>query len=639
MGALTAVLALIGLGAASGCASVPFLGSDPAAPRDRATRFDRFADEVLLELADTAPILERVALERALPPEASLASPPGADVADEARRLEVRERLVRRALARLADEFAPERFRDPLRAEAARVLRRDLRWLADRGEDGAPLGEGDDGLRPPTISPWSGAPFAAPSVFAREQAARTEDDLGRWKARVLGAAALLRDRVGPDAPLTRWADATSPARSAPVVAAMLDDLSRLRPALGTAGSTDALFGPLAEALRALQESTGEDARRVRFARGELRAIGAAFDGLEARLSALRQEITRDMTAPTVAPLDGAERRRWLDVLRGAAGRDADPNALIEIARAELRRVTDETAEALDVDPRDQVAVREMFERIRAEAQRVGGGDGDVARTPEEVWGDVGDALDRLVAAPHPAAPVVAVTSRSFERPRGRWAPFVPGDLRRADDPLARPPVHLTARARDPLGNRVTAEAEALRYGLPGRALCDAYRRDARDRPRVVRAHPYEGFEEGWALYAAAEALRVGTYDPADGGVGVRVQEAFALGALLVDLGLHGRGWSTEQAVDTLLELTPMSVLEARETVLRAIAHPGRSALPAIGLLRIRVLRAGVEELLGDGFDAPEFHAALLRGGPVPLAEIDQRNERWLAARERERDGQ
>ena len=552
------------LAVAAGCAGVPFLGSDPAAPRDRAARFDRFADEVLLELADTAPILERIALERILPPEAALEASRGADVAAEERRLEVRERLVRRALSRLDDEFAPDRFRDPDRAEAARVLRRHLRDLADLASDGTPLGEGSDGLRPPVLSPWSGVPFAAPSVFARE-----------------AHAAAIRD---------------------------------------------------------LRESTGEDPRRVRFARAELRTIGAAFDGLEARLDELQGEIARDVTAPTVAPLDGAERRRWLAVLRGAAGRDADPTALVEIARAELRRVTDEMATALDVDPRDQVAVRALFERLRAEAQRFEA-DGDATRSPADIWDEVRGALDRLVAGPRPDAPMTAVTAEPFERPRGRWAPFVAGDLRPAGDPLARPPIHLAARPRDSLANRITAEAEALRYGLPGRGLVDAYRRAAVDRPRVVRAFAHEGFEEGWALYAAAEALRLGAYEPADGGVGVRVQESFALGALLVDLGLHGRGWSTEQAVDTLLELTPMSVLEARETVLRAIAHPGRSALPAIGMLRIRVLRTGVEELLGDDFDAPEFHAALLRGGPVPLGEIDARNERWLAARESSEGGE
>ena len=377
---------------------------------------------------------------------------------------------------------------------------------------------------------------------------------------------------------------------------------------------------------------------MRCARAELRTIGAAFDGLEARLDELQGEIARDVTAPTVAPLDGAERRRWLAVLRGAAGRDADPTALVEIARAELRRVTDEMATALDVDPRDQVAVRALFERLRAEAQRFEA-DGDATRSPADIWDEVRGALDRLVAGPRPDAPMTAVTAEPFERPRGRWAPFVAGDLRPAGDPLARPPIHLAARPRDSLANRITAEAEALRYGLPGRGLVDAYRRAAVDRPRVVRAFAHEGFEEGWALYAAAEALRLGAYEPADGGVGVRVQESFALGALLVDLGLHGRGWSTEQAVDTLLELTPMSVLEARETVLRAIAHPGRSALPAIGMLRIRVLRTGVEELLGDDFDAPEFHAALLRGGPVPLGEIDARNERWLAARESSEGGE
>ncbi|MEL6715113.1 MAG: DUF885 family protein, partial [Planctomycetota bacterium] len=243
-------------------------------------------------------------------------------------------------------------------------------------------------------------------------------------------------------------------------------------------------------------------------------------------------------------------------------------------------------------------------------------------------------LDALVAPPLPALHLASATSRSFERPRGRWAPFVRGDLSPADDPRARPALHLARRSRDPLANRLLEEPEALRYGLPGHGLVDAYRRAARDTPLAVRAVSRPTFEEGWSLYATAEAAALGLYAPEDDGLGWRIQELVALASILVDVGLHDRGWSTEQAVETALELTPLTELAARELVLRAECEPGRAALPGIGLLRMRALRAYVEEALGDAFDAPAFHRALLLGGPVPMAEADRRIERWLDAEPR-----
>ena len=190
---------------------------------------------------------------------------------------------------------------------------------------------------------------------------------------------------------------------------------------------------------------------------------------------------------------------------------------------------------------------------------------------------------------------------------------------------------LTPRERDPLASRLLWEAEAVRYGPVGRGLSDAFRRVASSTPLLLRVARREAFEEGWALYATAEAARVGLYVPQDGGLGWRVQECIAYASILVDIGLHDRGWSEDQAVGTLLELTPLTEAHAREIALRAVAEPSRIALPGLGLLRLRALREHVEETLGDAFDAPRFHRALLDGGPLPLAETDRRIERWLSA--------
>ncbi|MGB0330720.1 MAG: DUF885 family protein [Planctomycetota bacterium] len=165
--------------------------------------------------------------------------------------------------------------------------------------------------------------------------------------------------------------------------------------------------------------------------------------------------------------------------------------------------------------------------------------------------------------------------------------------------------------------------------MPGRAVVDAYRRAATAVPPVVRWRTREAFEEGWGLYAVEAAARSGLLAEVDGGFGRIAQELCAFAAMLTDLGIYGDGWSREQAMAFLLEVTPLPEAAAEHLVTRCFSHPGRAALPAIGLLRFRSLRRGVEAALGGRFEVAAFHAALLEGGPVPMGEIDLRIQSWL----------
>ena len=209
-----------------------------------------------------------------------------------------------------------------------------------------------------------------------------------------------------------------------------------------------------------------------------------------------------------------------------------------------------------------------------------------------------------------------------------------GDLAPTADPAARGAVYLAPRERDPSVPRWLRDAEALRYGVPGEALLDAFRREATATPLHLRVTPREAFSGGWGLYAATACVKEGGVSLGDGGFGVAAQELVAFVGLAVDVGLHDRGWSHRQAIDAVLQWTPLPEFAAKELVLRSICDPGRVALPAIGLLRFRTLRTTVTELLGDAFDAAGFHAALLEGGPIPMSELDARIDRWLQLQRR-----
>ena len=294
--------------------------------------------------------------------------------------------------------------------------------------------------------------------------------------------------------------------------------------------------------------------------------------------------------------------------------------------AEIEQITLQIGEVLGA-PADLARVRAAFDAIRRRERELPGP--ERFRTPVVVWNAVNPAIGDFVSGPLPEIALDVDAARTFERPHGRWSPYVRGNLVPARDPRARPFVFLESRSRDPSVPRWLVEAEALRYGIPGHALLDSFRRAATGVPDILRTQEREAFEGGWGLYAARETLAEDLIEFDDGGFGVLAQELAAFLALSVDLGIHDRGWSYSQALDTVTEWTPLPEIAAREIVLRAISEPGRSALPAIGLLRMRTLRTAIEGVLGSAFDAPQFHRAIVEGGPLPMRELDGRIERWL----------
>ena len=625
-GSLLIALALV----AGGCGSLPFLGGDLGAPQSRAARFDRFERELAMGLADTAPPMERLRRE------AQLASALGGPIASTAprwsgeRRLAARRTLTSSALDRLTEQFPPARL-DAQRATAARALLLDLRRELDLEDaDEIPSREvlesaGRARLDP--MTPWRGAILQAPSILAREQPARSEADIARWLGEL--------DRMAfepvdlSDLSPRVYIEAFGP-RAVHVAAAVTDDLARMAAAAGTGDVSDPFIGPLGDAVRALPAPQAD-----RFVgRSRQRMLRALQSRVSARLGAartlLRQlEGRRDQT--TVSPLDGAARERWIRRLKDAAGPQSEVSGLDGLARMEIERLGLELGAILGVpSPQDGRALRDAFDAVRTGAREI---PGSAPGLPDAIWALAAEDLASWVADV-PDVLVTARTARTFERPHGRWSPFVRGDLAPGADPAARGAIYLAPRQRDPSVPLWLHDAEALRHGIPGEALLDAFRREAVATPLHLRVTQREAFAGGWGLYAAAACVKEGGVDLGDDGFGVTAQELAAFVALAVDVGLHDRGWSHRQALDAVLQWTPLPEFAAKELVLRSICDPGRAALPAIGLLRFRALRTTIAELLGDDFDPASFHAALLRGGPIPMGEIDARVDRWLQLRGR-----
>jgi len=100
--------------------------------------------------------------------------------------------------------------------------------------------------------------------------------------------------------------------------------------------------------------------------------------------------------------------------------------------------------------------------------------------------------------------------------------------------------------------------------------------------------------------------------------------------LVVDTGIHAKGWSKQEAVDFMLKTTALSPANIDAEVNRYITTPGQALAYKIGELKIRELRARAETALGTGFDLRAFHDAVLENGAVPLDVLDAHIDGWIA---------
>lgn len=112
-------------------------------------------------------------------------------------------------------------------------------------------------------------------------------------------------------------------------------------------------------------------------------------------------------------------------------------------------------------------------------------------------------------------------------------------------------------------------------------------------------------------------------------MGLLASQAWRAARLVIDAGVHARGWTRERAVEYLGSSTTMSPVQLQGEVDRYISWPGQATSYMLGSLEIRGLRSGAERRLGSRFDIREFHDRVLENGAVTLPMLGQQIERWL----------
>jgi uncharacterized protein (DUF885 family) len=168
----------------------------------------------------------------------------------------------------------------------------------------------------------------------------------------------------------------------------------------------------------------------------------------------------------------------------------------------------------------------------------------------------------------------------------------------------------------------------LHEAVPGHHFQLALQRENRSLPGFRRFGAFTAFVEGWALYAESLGPELGVYPSRWDRLGMLGAELFRARRLVVDVGLHDRGWTRADAIAYLGGPTPDNERE----VDRYTVWPGQALGYKIGQLKILSLRRKAEAALGPSFDLRAFHDELLRDGAMPLSVLESKISRWLGVR-------
>ena len=142
---------------------------------------------------------------------------------------------------------------------------------------------------------------------------------------------------------------------------------------------------------------------------------------------------------------------------------------------------------------------------------------------------------------------------------------------------------------------------------------------------------FTAFVEGWGLYSEHLGIEMGLYDTPEKNMGRLSYEMWRACRLVVDTGLHAKGWSKAQAIAFMRDNSALSDANIEAEVNRYISWPGQALGYKLGELKFRELRARAERALGPKFDLRRFHDAALGQGPVPLDVLERQIDDWIAA--------
>ena len=248
--------------------------------------------------------------------------------------------------------------------------------------------------------------------------------------------------------------------------------------------------------------------------------------------------------------------------------------------------------------------------------------------------EVEDKAVQALAAAQQAMPEwfgrLPQTACEVERIPDYEAPYTTIAYYRQPTPGERPGTYFINTYAPETRPRHEAEVLAFHESIPGHHLQIAISQELPDLPAFRKHGGVTAFVEGWALYTERLADEMGLYSGDVDRLGMLSFDAWRAGRLVVDTGVHSKGWTREQAETFLRENTPLAENNIANEVDRYITWPGQALAYKTGQIEIWRMRREAESQLGERFDLPAFHDVVLGAGAVPLAVLEARIDAHVA---------
>jgi uncharacterized protein (DUF885 family) len=179
-------------------------------------------------------------------------------------------------------------------------------------------------------------------------------------------------------------------------------------------------------------------------------------------------------------------------------------------------------------------------------------------------------------------------------------------------------------------SKTDMETTAYHEGSPGHHMQVSIAQELTGVPTFRTQADFSVYSEGWALYSEKLAKEMGQFKDSYRDFGRLTAEMWRAIRLVVDTGLHAKGWTQEQAEQFFFDNSAIPESAVHSEVRRYLTTPGQATSYKIGMLKIQELRSRAEETLGDQFDIRDFHDVLLGGGALPLPLLEARVDNWIS---------
>ena len=173
------------------------------------------------------------------------------------------------------------------------------------------------------------------------------------------------------------------------------------------------------------------------------------------------------------------------------------------------------------------------------------------------------------------------------------------------------------------------EVLTVHEAVPGHHLQIALQQELEQLPNFRRYSGFTVFTEGWGLYSEQLGYDLGLYKDPYSRFGQLTYDMWRAVRLVVDTGMHYKGWSRQKAIDYFTANAARNKLDIVNEIDRYISWPGQALAYKLGQLKILELRERAEGALGNKFDIREFHDTVLSSGSVPLSVLEAKMDQWI----------